>query len=219
MSSGFTWDENIPYTNPANSEIRMILAPDPYRFVLEQAIATPAGQVYNYSGGSTALLGRIVQKVSGQRLEEFARAALFEPLGITDFEWVNMPNGDAAAASGLRLRSRDIAKLGQLFLNRGQWNGKQVISAGWLQEAIAPQIAGSGIYFYGYQWWLGRSLVAQQEIKWAAGVGLGGQRLFIVPERDLVVVVTAGLYQSPMQVWVPLQILNQYVLPAIRSAK
>jgi CubicO group peptidase (beta-lactamase class C family) len=212
MSAGLAWDENIPYTDPANSEIRMIRASDPYRYVWEQPVETAPGEIYNYSGGTTALLGRIVEKVSGQRLEAFARTALFEPLGITDFEWVIMPNGETAAASGVRLKPRDMAKLGQLFLTQGQWNGRQIVSPAWLRDSAAAHVMGYDLHFYGYQWWLGRSLVGQVETKWIAGFGLGGQRLFIVPDLDLVVVVTAGLYKSPMQRWVPLTILNRFVL-------
>lgn len=214
MSSGIAWDEYIPYTDPANSEVRMMMATDPYRFALEPDMWTPPGESYNYNGGSTALLGRIVQKVTGQPLEAFARSALFEPLGITDFEWVKMPSGDAAAASGVRLRPRDLAKLGQLLLGHGRWGDRQVVSEAWLRDSIAPHIAGSQLYFYGFQWWIGRSLVDKREISWSAGVGLGGQRLFVVPSLDLVVAVTAGMYRSPMQSWVPLEILNRVLKAA-----
>jgi len=214
MSSGLAWDEQtIPYTNPANSAIRMIAAPDPYRFAWEQQPVTPPGESYTYNSGSTELLGRIVQKVSGQRLEEFARSHLFAPLDIVDFGW--MRNGNTAAASwGLRLRPRDLAKLGQLVLAQGRWGERHIVSETWVRDSLAPHIAGPQLYYYGYQWWLGRSLVHQQELVWAAAMGGGGQRIFIVPSRDLVVVVTAGMYQSPMQGWVPLGILNR-VLHAV----
>jgi CubicO group peptidase (beta-lactamase class C family) len=69
---------------------------------------------------------------------------------------------------------------------------------------------------YGYQWWLGRSLVNRQQVDWAVGYGLGGQRLFVLPQLDMVVLVMAGLYRSDMQAWVPLQVLNRYVLAAMR---
>src|SRR5262245_41895818 len=136
MSSGLAWDENRPYSDPTNSEIRMIFALDPYRNVLEQPLATEPGKEWNYSGGSTALLGAILQKVSKKKLLEFAREALFDPLGIVDVEWVTMPNGEVSAASGLRLRPRDMAKLGQLVLMRGIWNGKQILSATRLEESV-----------------------------------------------------------------------------------
>ena len=161
MSSGIVWDEDRPYTDPKNSEIQMIRAADPYRFVLEQPIATAPDKIWNYSDGSTQLLAGIVQRISGRRFADFAREALFEPLGITDYEWVAMPNGETAAASGLRLRPRDMARIGQLMLNGGEWDGKRIVSPEWLQESILPRRSSS----YGYQWWTGLSVIGEQVIE------------------------------------------------------
>jgi CubicO group peptidase (beta-lactamase class C family) len=179
-----------------------------------QKPVTPPGKTYTYNSGSTELLGRIVQKVSGQRLEEFAKSNLFAPLGIVEFEWMHNTNGNAAASWGLRLRPRDMAKLGQLVLAQGRWGERPIVSEAWVRDSLAPHMAGQDLYYYGYQWWLGRSLVNQQDLGWAAAVGLGGQRIVIVPALDLVVVVTAGMYKSPMQGRVPLGILNR-VLHAV----
>ena len=214
MSAGLDWNENIPYTDPANSEIRMIRSPNPYRFALEQPVVAPPGEVYNYSGGSAALISAVLKKTTGRSIEQFAKDELFDPLGITAIAWYHYGNGDPSAASGLRLRPRDMAKLGQLVLNHGQWDGRQVVSAGYVDAAITPQINGQGLFFYGYQFWLGRSFASGREIDWAAAVGLGGQRIFVVPALDLVAVVTAGLYNDNLQGSVPLVILNRYVLPA-----
>jgi CubicO group peptidase (beta-lactamase class C family) len=214
MSSGLAWDQTMPFTDPANSERHMVFAPDPYRFAWEQKPVTPPGESYTYNSGSTELLGRIVQKVSGQRLEEFAKSNLFAPLGIVEFEWMPNSNGNAAASWGLRLRPRDMAKLGQLVLAQGHWGERPIVSEAWVRDSLAPHIAGQDLYYYGYQWWLGRSLVNQQDLGWAAAVGLGGQRIVIVPALDLVVVVTAGMYKNPMQGRVPLGILNR-VLHAV----
>ncbi len=142
---------------------------------------------------------------------------MFEPLGIADVEWYKYAEGNPSAAAGLRLRPRDLAKIGQLVLQRGSWNGKQIVSSSWIETSTAPQIGAIELNFYGYQFWLGRSLVNRREVLWASAVGLGGQRVYIVPEFDLVVVVNAGLYQSPLQGMVPLTILNQYVLAALES--
>jgi len=222
MSSGLAWDEAASYMdsatgapNPANSMTSMESARDHYRYVLEQPVVAPPGQTYNYSGGSTELLAAVLRKTTGQSLDEFARVALFEPLGITDIEWARYPNGDPAAAFGLRLRPRDIAKLGQLVLARGVWQGRQIVSASWLDESTSPHIKGQPPFLYGYQWWLGRSSIEGREIRWVAGFGYGGQRLTVVPALDLVVVVTAGLYQNPLFRVVPGRILNQHVLPAV----
>jgi CubicO group peptidase (beta-lactamase class C family) len=215
MSQGLAWDEDRPYSDPRNSEIQMDEAPDPVRYALAQPVQEPAGTVYNYSGGSATIIAALLHKVTGQTLDSLARNELFEPLGITDFEWIRFPSGEPVAASGLRMRPRDLAKIGQLVLNHGVWKGAQVVPADWVGAATSPQINGQGIYFYGYQFWLGRSFVlGRGEVDWAAGWGYGGQRLFIVPALDIVVLVHAGRYDSSQQSAGPMMVLNRYVLPA-----
>ncbi len=144
----------------------------------------------------------MLKKTTGRSIEQFAKDELFDPLGIAAMAWYHYGDGDPIAASGLRLFP-DMAKLGQLILNHGQWDGRQVVSASYVDAAIAPQINGQGLFFYGYQFWLGRSFVSEREIDWAAAVGLGGQRIFVVPALDLVAVVTAGLYNDNLQGSVP----------------
>ena len=218
MSSGLRWDESIPYSNPANSERRLIDSQDPVRYVLEQPLERPPGTIYNYSGGDTTLLAAALSKATGQRLDDYARDKLFGPLGITDFEWISMPaSGRLAAASGLRLRARDAAKLGQLLLTGGQWLGKQVVPKSWAAESVKPAINGEGLYFYGYQWWLGRTLLRGRDLKWSAGFGYGGQRLYVQPDLDLVVMINAGHYGGPLQGIIPFAIFTKLVLPATKD--
>ena len=117
MTSGLKWDESLPYNNPANSELQMDDAADPIKYVLEQPVIAPPGSVYNYNGGNTTLLGAALAKVTGKRIDDYAKERLFGPLAITDFEWLPLPKtGQPAAASGLRMRPRDAAKLGQLMI-------------------------------------------------------------------------------------------------------
>jgi len=215
MSPGFAWNEMIPYTNPANSDRQMYLAPNPLRHLLALPLAAPPGRDYTYNSGATALMGAIVAKAAGKPFDAVVKETLFEPLGIEDAEWVRYPNGTPVAGWGLRLRPRDLAKIGQLVLAKGAWNGKQIVPASWIAEATAPHMNGEGIYFYGYQYWLGRSLVGGRPVEWAAGFGWGGQRLFVVPGEDLVVVVHAGLYHTMNQSIVGATVLNRHVLPAI----
>jgi CubicO group peptidase (beta-lactamase class C family) len=107
----------------------------------------------------------------------------------------------------------DVAKIGQLVLNQGLWGDRRIVSAEWIEEATTPQINGEGLFFYGLQWWLGRSLVCRREVNWISAVGYGGQRLYIVPSLDRVVVVMAGLYDEPMLQSVPGEIiLRRYTL-------
>ncbi|MBO0904613.1 serine hydrolase domain-containing protein [Jiella sonneratiae] len=218
MSAGLEWNESIPYSDPANSERQMIEAADRCRYVLERPVVRPAGASYNYSGGTTMLLANVLKRVSGRPADELAREWLFDPLGIVEVEWVRYRDGTPMAASGLRMRPRDLAKIGQLVLDAGLWHGQRVVSGGWISESTRAHINGEGLFFYGYQWWLGRSLIKRREIRWIAGFGWGGQRLFVVPDHDLVVVVMAGLYGDPFLQALPGEVvLRRYALSSVIS--
>ncbi|MBN9090723.1 MAG: serine hydrolase [Reyranella sp.] len=196
MSMGLKWVEATADTGDDNNdEARMHRAPDPCRYVLGLGVTAPAGQEFFYNTGALTLLSAIIRKATGRPLDEFARATLFEPMGITGTEWIRV-KGDTDAGGGLRLRPRDMAKIGQLVLSGGRWNGRQVVSKAWIDASMTPRIDATGLYFYGYLWWLGRSLHNGREVRWAGALGRGGQSIRIVPELDLVVVVTAGYYQD-----------------------
>jgi CubicO group peptidase (beta-lactamase class C family) len=215
MSAGFAWSEDAPYGVPENSETQMDLAADPCRYVLEQPIANQPGAIWTYSGGSAALIACVLRQATRQNIDQLAQSVLFDPLQIKEVSWARYPaTGEPVAASGLRLIPRDTLKIGQLVLGKGQWRGAQIAPASFIEAATTPQINGPGLMFYGYQFWLGRSLIAKREVDWIAGVGYGGQRLYIVPSLDLVVLVHAGLYASPMQEWVGNVLLNRYALSA-----
>ena len=128
-------------------------------------------------------------------LDEFARQTLFEPLGITAVEW-NRVRGDSDAGGGLRLRPRDMAKIGQLVVAGGRWNDRQVVSKAWIETSTAAKLKGTDDQLYGYLWWLGRSRLNGREVHWVGALGRGGQSIRIIPELDLVVLVTAGYYQD-----------------------
>jgi CubicO group peptidase (beta-lactamase class C family) len=215
MSAGFEWNEYIPYTDPTNSERQMLEAGDRWRFALTPNLVASPGAIWNYNGGSTELLGAVVSRGTGQAIDAYAREVLFSPLGIEDVEWLTYPDRIPAAASGLRLRAADLAKIGELVLARGLWRESRIVSASWIEESTRAHIGPDDrLTFYGYQWWLGRSLTDGRELSWIMAQGLGGQKLFIVPALDLVTVITAGHYSDPMEVWLPLLIFNRYVLPA-----
>jgi CubicO group peptidase (beta-lactamase class C family) len=223
MSSGITWDENRAWDDPGNDEPHLSREADPIGYVLAKPIASPPDTVWNYNGGGTDLLGNIIERVSGRPLESFAREALFEPLGISDWEWKKYQNGKVAAAIGVRLRPRDAAKIGQLVLNRGSWNGRQIVSPDWLAQSVTPRFQAigyfGGLFFYGYQWWLGRTLTESREVKWVAAQGLGGQRIYIVPELDLVAMTTAGRYGRERDGIGPLDALCNFIIPSVRDEK
>jgi len=195
---------------------------DPYRYVLSKPITAPPDTVWAYNGGGTDLLGNIIERVSGKSLEVFAREALFAPLGISDWEWMKYGNERIAAAVGLRLRPRDAAKIGQLVLNKGTWNGRQIVSAKWIEQSITPRFQAigffGGLFYYGQQWWMGRTLSGDKDVRWIAAQGVGGQRIFIVTELDLVVMTTSGLYGSGRQGQAALDILANFIIPYVRDS-
>jgi CubicO group peptidase (beta-lactamase class C family) len=212
MTSGLKWPTE-PYLDTAR---RMDAATDPYRFVLEQPMAATPGTRWQYNNGSTEVVGGILQKATGHPLDQFVKEALFDPLEITDWEWGRMASGNPGASWGLRLRPRDLAKIGQLILDHGSWHGRQIMSAAWIKEMTEPRIVNP-TNSYGYFWWLGRSSVNGRDIDLISAIGWGGQYLDIVPSLDLVVVVTTGVYDfdgAGRQDLARDTVLNDFALPA-----
>jgi CubicO group peptidase (beta-lactamase class C family) len=226
MSSGLAWHEtNVAWTL-SNTFMQMSFAPRADRFVLAQPLAAPPGSVFNYNSGSVDLLGVILRKVSGKRLDEFAKEALFDPLGIEDWEWRGFSGVDPDAAAGLRLRPRDLAKIGQLLLERGKWGRRQIVSSSWIEDSIIPRLSSNdecdraeGITSYGYLWWLGRSPPEHPERDMIIGAGKGGQRVVILPRLNAVLVITAGRYGDMASGLTTLTTLNEFVFPAAVELK
>ena len=196
MSMGLKWVEATPATGDFNNdEARMHMAWDQCRYVLGLPVTAPAGQEFFYNTGALALVSAIMRKATGRPLDEFVRANLFEPLGITRMEWERR-RGDTDAGGGLRLRPRDMAKIGQLVLAGGRWNDRQIVPKAWVETSTTSKLKATDDQSYGYLWWLGGSRLNGREIRWMGALGRGGQSIRIVPELDLVVVVTAGYYQD-----------------------
>jgi CubicO group peptidase (beta-lactamase class C family) len=219
MSMGLEWDDGMPGTN----ETTMFKSPDPYRYVLSLPVVEPPGTRWNYSGGATALVGGILTRATGKRFDELAVSLLMEPLGISDVDWTQMPSGHVVDWCCLWMRPRDMAKIGQLVLDRGRWQGTRVVSEAWIDAATAPQIKRPREGAYGYQFWTGTTsaTVAGRTVDWVAAVGQGGQRIFIAPTLDLVAVVTAGHYYDNERLagLVPQTVLRDYVLPSVDPAR
>ena len=214
MTLGMDWDEQRPYTDPANSEIAMENAPDRIRFILERPIIAEAGARWIYSGGAVALIGSLIERGSGKTLPDFAREALFEPLGIETFEWASGRDGVASAASGLRLTAPDLLKIGMLVLARGSWHGRTIVSADWLDASFRRAVPTGDGLDYGRLWYLGEAPVAAfgDLRSWMGGFGNGGQRLWLMPEVDLCVVIFSGQYNRPDSWVVPTRIWREIML-------
>ena len=202
MTSGLGWDEDtLPYTDPRNSEIAMDRAADRYRYVLQLPIVAPPGQHFTYSGGDVALMAAVLVRATKTPLDVYAQKKLWGPLAVTQQVWLKDEKGVPYAASGLRLTPRDMAKIGQMVLDHGRWNGQQIVPAAWVADATAAHAqvgpdAKCGEN-YGYFWWLSPGCTVTPSTPWAEARGNGGQRIWVVPSRDLVVAMTAGNYNGP----------------------
>ena len=219
MTLGLEWNESVPYTSAANSEIAMEIAPDRHRFALDRPIAETPGLRWSYNGGATALLGRLIARGVAAALPDYAGAALFAPLGITTFDWIRGRDGTPSAASGLRLAPRDLARIGQLIVQRGRWDGRQVVPASWIEASLQPAVAVDEDTRYGWHWYLGAAAVTagsgRRVEPWVGAFGNGGQRLYVVPGLELVVAIAAGNYDRPDLRPMPLTLWRDIVLPSL----
>jgi CubicO group peptidase (beta-lactamase class C family) len=214
MTMGFAWDEQRPYTDPANSEIAMENALDRNRYILDRPIVAAPGSQWIYSGGAVALIGTLIARGTKSTLPEFAREALFAPLGIDQFGWAAGSDGVASAASGLRLRPRDLLRIGTLVLAHGNWGDRPVVSRAWLDASFKPAIPTGDGLDYGRFWYLGEAAIPALAgpRRWMAGFGNGGQRLWLMPDAGVAVAILCGNYNA-MDQWVtPIRIWREMVL-------
>ena len=189
MTSGFDWNEDLPYDDPANPSDLMEAADDWVQFVIDRPMKDEPGTVFAYSSGATELLAHIFKSETGIDIEHYAHLHLFGPLGIRHYFWKRTPLGVVDTEGGLYLRAEDLAKIGLLYMKDGRWNGQQLMTPAWIKESLTPRIdAGEG-FQYGYQWWL-LPHGQPQRLAWVAR-GMGGQRLIVFPEDQLIVVSTA----------------------------
>lgn len=197
MTAGFEWNED-DYNRVGNPEHVMDSASDPVGYVLSLPLKDVPGTVFTYTSGETQLLAAIVEKSTGKTIDAFAKEYLFSPLDITNYEWTSCTNSNVADAfAGLYMRSRDMMKLGLLYMNDGKWNSKQVVPALWVKQSTIAQIKTNDKYGddYGFQWWMWTDTIAKKPITIFACLGGGGQCIFVDKADALTVVVTAGNYR------------------------
>jgi CubicO group peptidase (beta-lactamase class C family) len=218
MTLGVDWNEEVSYDDPRNGQTAMEAAPDRYRYVLEQPIVAVAGERWIYCGGATALIGKILENGVKQPLPDYARAVLFDPLGIGETVWRAGRDGERNFASGLAMRPRDLARIGQMLLDGGKADGRQILPSSWRDAAFQPAVRINDRREYGYHWYLGNAPFnapdARRHARWFGAVGNGGQRLVVFPELELVAVITAGNYNQRGRA--PDDVFNEVLLPNTR---
>ena len=216
LTSGWEWDEkSAPYSDPQNTEYQMRQTNDWMKFVLERPMQNEPGSEWVYNTGSVHLLSGIINQVSGMRADVFAEQVLFDPLGIRIYEWNTDPQGHPCTGGtlqGLRLRTRDTAKFGFLFLNNGRWNGQQVVSESWLEESTRKHFEVNADRDMGYLWWRGSFKLEGEEIPHFYAAGYGGQTIHIVPQFDLMIVLTCWHEAQDADIAVPILTIYAAVL-------
>lgn len=163
-------------------------------FCFGRPVAHPVGSFWMYNGCCLSLISNLIAEKSGMSFPDYARKALLEPLGIPDDTWVTGPDGVNRVDYGLAWKARDMAKLGQLYLNRGVWKGKRIVSAAWVKDATALHCKPGTAFghSYGYLWHLKDMQYKDKPVRVFYANGYQGQAIFVSPEADLVCVMTAG---------------------------
>ena len=162
------------------------------------------------------MLGHILEESTGLSVDDFTREHLFKDLGITNYSWDIGDNGITRTDGGLKMRPRDMLKLGLLYLNKGVWQNQQLVSANWIITSTETKMNAGG-QDYGFHWWIRNYRVNQDMIESFYALGHGEQAIIIVPDQKLVVVLTAGNYLQPEHR--PFEIMTEYILPSITTVK
>jgi CubicO group peptidase (beta-lactamase class C family) len=160
-------------------------------FALHIPMRTTPGTEIGYCSPNYHILSAILSRVTGRSEAEFARDALFRPLGITDIYWPSDPQGVTHGWGDLQLRPADLVKIGQLMLQGGEWNGIRIVSREWIQWSTTSHVQFSGNDYYAYGWWTHPDAPPG----FFEAIGRGGQRLSVVPGKDAVVVMLGGGYE------------------------
>ncbi len=197
---------------------RVVTSPNWAKTFLALPIPNKPGTKFLYNSAGTYMLSAIVQKVTGQKIIDYLKPRLFAPLGITDVDWEVSPQGANTGGWGLRLRTEDMAKFGQLYLQKGVWKGKQVIPAAWVEEATTMKImqdpdapqgkkdSSDWLQGYCYQMWRCRNNAVRAD-------GAFGQYIIMMPDQDAVIAINAETPDMQEEI----NLVWQYLLPAMHS--
>ncbi len=208
------------------NEERMYLVEDWAQFILdlpirgrmhtgEQIEAPPYGRNFSYCTGGVFALSEVLQKATGVRTDRYAQEKLFSPLGIEDAQWVYSPLNIPQTGGGLRLTSRDLLKVAQLYLDGGSWQGRRVLEESWVNVSTQPHARIDDETEYGYLWWLKSFKSAGKNYPAFFMSGNGGNKIVVFRGLDLAVVITSTNYNTHGMHEQTEKMLTNYILPAV----
>jgi len=201
MTTGLDWPEYYPQSDPRKITHEWRASEDYAQFVLDRPMIFAPGLVFNYNTGASYLLTAILERATNMSTLDFANKYLFGPLSIKGAFWILSPQGVAQGGNGLMIKSRDMAKIGYLFLKNGIWEGKRIISSGWIKASTTSKINMQ----YGYQWWLS----PKDDLYQASGYGT--QQINVFHKKELIIVFTGMNIVFNYDDY----LINSYILPAI----
>jgi CubicO group peptidase (beta-lactamase class C family) len=207
MSTGLECRDSYLYRWRGLRQMRQ--SQDWIQFMLGLPMAEEPGTRFEYCNGASFLLSAIIQETTGMSALEFAEKHLFGPLGISDVDWPSNPQGITIGWGELCMRPHDMAKIGYLYLNKGQWDGKQIVPSAWVEASTRKHNSATLQDGYGYQWWVSDNGVYM-------ALGYAGQFIFVIPEQGLVVAFTSDLEERDF--YVPQELLNDFIIPAVESS-
>ena len=206
MATGLKCRDSYRYQWKGIKEMRW--SKDWVQYMIDLPLVEAPGTRFEYCNGASFLLTAIIEKTTGNTGLEFAKEHLFKPLGINDVYWPANIHGQTIGWGRIHMRPRDMAKFGYLFLSNGRWDDRQIVSAKWVADSTQKHISATFIPGYGYQWWV------MSPGNYAA-LGYRGQRIFVLEDRQMVVVLTSRLKQQDG--FIPSGILRGYIIPAVKS--
>lgn len=203
MSSSLECDDWNRFSR--GNEERMYLIEDMAKFYLDLPVRgfpawstppeqSPYGRSFSYCTAGANLAGQIAARAVGKDLETYAQERLFTPLGLADIKWPRTGNGDVMATGGLELTSDALARLGELYLNKGNWHGAQILPEQWVAQSLQPRAQIDDDTEYGYLWWLEEYKVDGVSHPVAFMSGNGGNRVIVMPDHEAVIVITKTDY-------------------------
>ena len=208
------------------NEERMYVIEDWAQFILDLPIggrmhvgekieAPKYGRSFSYCTGGVFVLSEVIQKATGQRTDHYAQEKLFGPLGITDAQWVYSPLNIPQTGGGLRLTSRDLLKIAELYRNGGIWQGKRIVDEAWVKTSTQPHAQIDDATEYGYLWWLKAFKSGDKAYPAFFMSGNGGNKVAVFPGLDLTVVLTSTNYGTRGMHEQTEKLLTDYILPAV----
>lgn len=215
MTPGFEWRQ-FGVSDDRNDGVQMWETDDVIGYVLRKPLEAEPGKKFNYTNGVPTVTGEIIRNASRMEVDTFARKYLFDPLGISEFLWTSYPDGSIETDGGLALRPRDLAKIGQLFLDEGVWNSEKIISEQWVMESTRERLrfGKANRWGYGYHWMRAEWQIGDRVVNSYFVPGDGNQILAVFPRLRMVVVFTAGNYgRDPKSTYYAL--VEEFILPAV----